>query len=222
MAVLRFNPNEPLEVALKFDGGKRVTSRIPDAPDQMMYSLCGDDTIYVPLIVAEQIDKLGIKKMELISICKTVRSNVTRWEVARMGDTATAPIAPATPFEQPTVLENQLTRSIAIAQQRQAVTPSKVQPAVAVSQSAAISAHAPQTQPIIAHTVASKLMAGALIAAFNATQEAERYAHTNGVELEFGTEDIRAIAATMFIQAAKDPAFLSSQPAKVNGGTTWQ
>ena len=38
----------------------------------------GDDTIYVPLHVAETITKLSIRKMELISICKRVSGNVTR------------------------------------------------------------------------------------------------------------------------------------------------
>ena len=77
MAVIRFDPNTPVKVALKYDGGKQVQSRIQDAPDQMMYTVCGDDTIYLPLGVAAQITKLGIKKMELISICKRVQGSVT-------------------------------------------------------------------------------------------------------------------------------------------------
>lgn len=71
MSVIRFDANVPVEIALKFDGGKQVKSRIPEAPDQMMYTVCGDDTIYVPLHVADQITQLGISKMELIAICKT-------------------------------------------------------------------------------------------------------------------------------------------------------
>jgi hypothetical protein len=126
--------NIPVEVALKYDGGKQVQSRIPEAPDQMMYTVCGDDTIYLPLSVAAQITALGIRKMELISIMKRA----------------------------------------------------------------------------------------ALIAAFDATQECERYAHTKGVELEFGTEDVRAISNTIFIQLSKDPGF-GALPQKVNGGAQpWQ
>jgi hypothetical protein len=39
MSVIRFEPNVPVEVALKYDGGKQVQSRIPEAPDQMMGSV---------------------------------------------------------------------------------------------------------------------------------------------------------------------------------------
>jgi len=42
----------------------------------MMYTVCGDDTIYVPLSVGEQITQLGVKKLELIAICKRQQSGV--------------------------------------------------------------------------------------------------------------------------------------------------
>ena len=97
MAKIRFDANVPVEVALKFSEGKRCPSTLHDKegnplPDQMFYTLCGDDTMYVSLAVADQIAALGIRKMELFSICKTVRNQVTKWEVKRVGDTATAPI----------------------------------------------------------------------------------------------------------------------------------
>ena len=105
MAVIRFDPNTVLEIALKYDGGKEVTSRIQDAPNQMMYTLCGDDTIYVPLHVADQITKLGIKRAELFSVCKRVTGNVTRWEVKRVGDTVTDPIPPHSFESLPTAVQ---------------------------------------------------------------------------------------------------------------------
>ena len=118
------------------------------------------------------------------------------------------------------MLENQLTRSIEqVKAQRALTTPAKPQ-STTVSRST-------QTQPNsnlapIAHTVVSRIMASALIAAFDATQECERYAHTKGVELEFGTEDVRAISNTIFIQLSKDPGF-GAGPQKVNGGAQpWQ
>jgi hypothetical protein len=99
MAKIRFAANVPVEVALKFSEGKRSQSSLKDKdgnplPDQMFYTLCvsGDDTMYVSLAVADQIAALGIRKMELFSICKTVRNQVTKWEVKRVGDTATAPL----------------------------------------------------------------------------------------------------------------------------------
>jgi hypothetical protein len=218
MAVIRFDANVPVELALKYDGGKQVQSRIPEAPDQMMYTVCGDDTIYLPLSVAAQITTLGIRKMELISIMKRVQGGVTKWLVQRAGDTTTAALAKP---EQPAMLENQLTRSIEQAKVQRALT------TPAAPQNTTVSRSTQQTQPNstpapIAHTVISRIMASALIAAFDATQECERYAHTKGVELEFGTEDVRAISNTIFIQLSKDPTF-GAFPQKVNGGAQpWQ
>jgi len=187
-AAIRFAANVPVEVALQFDGGKQVKSRIFDAPDQMMYTVCGDDAIYVPLSVASEIAQLGIKKMELISICRWQQGGVTRWEVKRLSEAAQ-------PAPEPSPQRNQ-------------VADLEIR-------------HADSTLVPIAHTVISKLMAASLIAAFDATQEAERYAHTKGVEIEFGAEDIRAISNTIFIALSKDPAF--AQPVKVNGGAQlWQ
>ena len=210
MAVLRFEPNEPLEVALKFDTGLRVSSaKYPEAPDQMKYTLCGEDSIYTPLGVAEQIEKLGIRKLELFSICKRVQNRITRWEVKRLGDAAT----PALPAQPPTVLEDQLTRSIdQIKNQRTLATPAGSQQQQQQPNGVA--------QPIITHTRASKLMAGALIAAIDAAREAEVYAAGHGIELEFQAEDVRAIASTLFIAASKDPGFLHPEQA-TNGGSLW-
>jgi hypothetical protein len=208
-----------VEVALKYDSGKRVPSRIPEAPDQIMYTVCGDDTIYLPLHVAEQIEKLGIKKMELISICKTVRGNVTRWEVKRLSEAA----EPASgPQLAPSIIEQQLTRSIAIAEHQKAqqalVAPAG--PVVRTQESLSTvnpAAQSNNTAPI-RHTTISEMMASALIAAFDATQEAERYAHSHGVEIEFGADDIRAISNTIFIQLSNNPGAHAAGAQKVNGG----
>jgi hypothetical protein len=227
MAVIRFDANVPVEVALKFDGGKEVTSRIPDAPNQMMYSLCGDDTIYLPLSVAAQISQLGIKKLELISICKRQQGGVTRWEVKRVGDTATAAIATRTGFDalptaiDATPIERQLTDSINQANQAKAQR-ALITPAVSPSTVVNGTITTPNSTPApIAHTTISRLMAASLIAAFDASQECERYAHSKGTEFEFSSEDIRAISNTIFIALSKDPNF--GKPQQVNGGAhSWQ
>lgn len=199
MAVLKFDPNAPVEIALKFDGGKQVQSRIPDAPDQMLFSVVGGNTIYVPLHVAEQIAEQGIRKLELFSICKTVRNNITKWEVKRLnGETAkTEPVQPQRALHTPATAH---------------------QNAPAVDQGAQIH---PNSTPIH-HTVVSKIMASALIAAFDATEEAQRYAHSKGVDFEFGTEDIRAIANTIFIALSKDGLQFAAAIARNEGAQPWQ
>ena len=216
MSVIRFDANVPVEVALKFDGGKQVKSRIPEAPDQMMYTVCGDDTIYVPLHVADQITQLGIKRAELMSICKRQQSGVTRWEVKRISEAA----EPAR-LEPATMLENQLTRSIEQANQQKAQRALQAPAGPQSTQAASPStSNTPNSTPPIAHTVISKIMASALIASIDATQEAERYAHSKGFELEFGADDIRAIAATIFITASKQAPYPADTPNA--GGATWR
>ena len=47
-------------------------------------------------------------------------------------------------------------------------------------------------------------MAAALIAAIDATAEAVVYAKSVGITLKFSEEDIRAVAATIYIQNARN------------------
>jgi hypothetical protein len=52
---------------------------------------------------------------------------------------------------------------------------------------------------------ATSLMGAALIAAIDAARQAEEYAASKGIPLEFRPEDLRCIANTLYIQACKDP-----------------
>jgi hypothetical protein len=148
-----------------------------------------------------------------MSICKRQQSGVTRWEVKRISEAA----EPARP--EPTMLENQLTRSIELANQQKAQRALEAPTGPHQSTSSG-TPNTPNSTPPIAHTVISKIMASALIASIDATQEAERYAHSKGFELEFGADDIRAIAATIFITASKQAPY----PVDTcdTGGATWR
>jgi hypothetical protein len=59
--ILRFNTNAPVEVALRWDDGKRVEGRYGE---QVMYTLEDDRVMYVPPVVAQQIRELGIRARE--------------------------------------------------------------------------------------------------------------------------------------------------------------
>ena len=75
--ILRFNTNAPVEVALRWDDGKRVEGRYGE---QIMYSLEGDRVMYVPPVVAKQIQELGIRAREIFEICKAeLREENKRW-----------------------------------------------------------------------------------------------------------------------------------------------
>ena len=70
-------------------------------------------------------------------------------------------------------------------------------------------------------TRASNVMAGALCAAVDAALIARDYAAAKGLAVTFGAEDLRAIAATMYIQACKDPLF-GERAAGVSGRAAWR
>ena len=75
--ILRFNTNAPVEVALRWDDGKRVEGRYGE---QIMYTLEGDRVMYVPPVVAKQIQELGIRAREIFEICKAeLREENKRW-----------------------------------------------------------------------------------------------------------------------------------------------
>ena len=242
MAVIKFDPNVPVEVALKYDSGRRVESRktFTDTdgketrlPDQMLYTVCGDDTMYLPLHIGEMIDRLGIKKLELVSICKRVKGKATKWEVKRVGDTQTEAIPPNNFDQLPTSIdatpiERQPTNSVNQVQQRKAVTPSKSSPPAATP--APIAQGTTHDRPIAAgHTHASLTMAASYIAIIDAMKLAEQYATSKGIPvkplvIEFLAEDVRAGAATIYIQACKDNSQLAAalvRNEQVNGGTRW-
>lgn len=65
----------------------------------------------------------------------------------------------------------------------------------------------PQTASSSHQTRASSIMGAALIAAIDAAALARQYAESKGLAVEFGPEDLRAIANTIYIQACKDPLF---------------
>src|ERR1039458_7382048 len=75
--ILRFNTNDPVEVAIRWDDGKRVEGRYGE---QVMYSLEGDRVMYVPPGVAQQIRELGIRAREIFQLCKAeLREENKRW-----------------------------------------------------------------------------------------------------------------------------------------------
>jgi len=75
--VLRFNTNTPVELALRWDDGKRVDGRYGE---QIMYTLIDDRVIYVPPIVATRIRELGIRANQVFEICKAeLRQENKRW-----------------------------------------------------------------------------------------------------------------------------------------------
>jgi len=170
---LRFETNVPVEVALAFDTGKPVEGRYGD---QLLYTLTDDRVMYVPPIVGDHIQKLGIGRDEPFLICKAEVKNGSRrsieWKVAR---------------------------------QRPAPTPTvQVEPAPAPA-SAAVTPVNGNNKTFACQAEADPLssmaavMLTALSAAVDVAHLAEQYAVGKGLNVRFASEDVRAIALTLYI-----------------------
>src|SRR5947209_2757655 len=82
--VVKFAVDTPIEVALRFETGKRVEGRYGD---QVMYSLLDNRIMYVPPFVDERIRELAIAAGEPLQLCKQAKSDGNRkwieWSVRR-------------------------------------------------------------------------------------------------------------------------------------------
>jgi len=67
MAKIEFEPNKPVEVALKYRDGREVDGRYGQ---QMFYSLTDGRSMYLDLEVAEKIRALGVERGELFLVEK--------------------------------------------------------------------------------------------------------------------------------------------------------
>ena len=69
--ILRFQPNQPERIVLKrVDGRPAPASRIPGAPEEVMFSLIDERLIFVPTDVAQQIHEQRIAPGEPVVIQK--------------------------------------------------------------------------------------------------------------------------------------------------------
>jgi hypothetical protein len=203
MAVLRFDPNVAVEVVLKFDSGRQVQSRIHNAPDQMMYTLASGDTMYVPLNVAEQIAKLGVRKGEPFLVTKTVANNVTRWQVERKNAQQAEKLSQSQPAAQPG-------------------------PKLVATQPEPVSEQPhPSATETIVHTGLSKLMAGCMVAAIDAAATARDYAHAKGLTIALSEQSIQDLATTALIHLQRmaeleckylEKAAIAMNRVQANGG----
>ena len=79
-STLRFEPNVPVDVALKYAGGFQVTSTKTNLP-QMMYTLTDGRRMYLDLPVAARVDALGVPKGQSFTICKVGKGKDAQWAV---------------------------------------------------------------------------------------------------------------------------------------------
>jgi hypothetical protein len=191
--ILRFNPNTPVEVALRFDNGKRVDGRYGE---QVMFTLEGDRVMYVPPVVANQIRQLGIRAREAFEICKAeLRDDNKRWiewRVRRLEEPRQPVESPNAPAAAASAL-NKEAQNHRNGSTRQTARPLDFQ----ASPDGTL-------LPVPVTGAGITAMELAMSGAAEIAQRVESRARIRNYSLQFTSEDIRAIGLTMFIQAMRE------------------
>jgi hypothetical protein len=221
---VEFPPNTPVAVVLAYDSPLEAPSK-RGGPLQYAYSLQDEKIMYMDEDPHRQIQSSGAKRGDALEITRKVARRAGRdaligWEVIHV-DTD---YQPGDPEGYPDTVDDddrddpndydgedrRPTRKAPPAPTRRAAPTPTSRPATKPATNGNASTptrstrNASTPQPPIRVTQASVQMCAALCAAIDAAAEAEVYARRKGMALEFQSEDIRTIAATLFIQHHKD------------------
>jgi len=165
---------QPQTIALKYSSGKRVTSRIPGAPDQIMYTLADGRRAYFDLAVAQEIDSLRLAPGQPFTI---VKYGPGQWDVqyAHSCEGAAAPPSPRAQAPRP-----------------------QAEPDLPPHPWPAAPAPAPQRMNGAGEDVA-QVMARCYQSAIDIAAAAQEAARGRGLHITASFEDVRCIAATLCI-----------------------
>ncbi len=185
--ILRFNVNVPAQVALRYSEGKPVQGRYGE---QVMYTLVDDRIMYVPVCVAARIGELEIRAGQPFEICKAeVREGNRKWIewFVRRPDESSLP-----GFSSVAILrEPQNGRNGGGA--NPASHPLRLE---SRSDGALV--------PVPVNVSRSLSMELSVNAAVEIVQRVEQRAALRNQPIRFSSEDVRAIALTMFIQSSRE------------------
>jgi hypothetical protein len=190
--ILRFNTNSPVELSLRWNDGKRVDGRYGE---QVMFTLEDDRVMYVPPVVAKQIQDLGIRAREIFEICKAeLREDNKRWIEWHVKK-----------LEQPRHPASSANGSDAAATGLNGQAQNHRNGTTERKQALEFQASADGTLlPVPVAGAGITCMELAMNGATEIAQRVESRARMRNYSLQFTSEDIRAIGLTMFIQAMRE------------------
>jgi hypothetical protein len=181
-----FEANVPVTATLAYADGLKVQGRFGD---QIMYSLADGRVMYVPPIVRDKLVELGIRQNEPFDICRAERGDGNR----RFVDWVIQPHGAASPIAS--------TNSHADAPGAQVNGDRRAR--FKPDGKGNGNGGEPVGVPASAATAEIALCA-ALMSSIDAALAAEQYASAHGLSVRFGSEDLRAMALSLFIQHARD------------------
>lgn len=179
---LKLQINQPIELTLTRPDPKRYQN---GDRTSLMYSVKlpdgTEEKIFLPPSCADSIADLRIQPREWFTLCRRKTSEGREF------------------FDLHTSANSARSSS---PRQQQSTAPAPIpSTAAAIPQTTNSKSPASANAPV----QATKLMSAAFISAIDAAKAAEQYAASQGIALEFGPDDFRAVAATIYIQACKDP-----------------
>ena len=179
-----FEANVPVTATLAYAGGLKVQGRFGD---QVMYSLTDGRVMYVPPMVRDKLVELGIRQNEPFAICRAERREGGR----RFVDWVVQPNSSAAPPQSATAHGD---------------TPGS--PAdgsgARVKPNGNGNGNGKAANAPIKFGTDETALRAALTASIDAALAAEQYASAYGLSIRFGSEDLRAMALSLFIQHARD------------------
>jgi hypothetical protein len=180
-----FEANVPVTATLAYADGLKVQGLFGD---QVMYSLADGRVMYVPPIVRDKLVELGIRQNEPFDICRAERREGNR----RFVDWVVQPNGSATLSHSTASHSNMLGAPM------NGDNGARIKPNGDGNGNG---------KPVIApasSSTAETALRAALTASIDAALAAEQYASAHGLSVRFGSEDLRAMALSLFIQQARD------------------
>ncbi len=206
MSVLRFQTNVPVEVALAYSDGKEVEGQYGP---QLMFSLAeapnGEKTMYVPPIVAERLKELHVDRGQRVQICKAeVKSGNRRsieWQVTRIDPD---PRWQNPPRPEPAAPPPAMVVGAAVPIRSTGSDPGNGQSSTPANGNS----HPPVNGHATANGVPYWDPKAKLLRCYDEAIDvlvlARDHAAGKGLPVQFTGEDLRQVAATLYIDAGKD------------------
>jgi hypothetical protein len=189
METIKFETNMPQVLALAFTDGKPVESQFTGS--QVMFSTVDGRRMYLAPFVAEKIRAAGIAARMPFEICKRQVGRAIEWQV-KTHNAAAGAVSEATPTAAQVRSINQtVPKEYNGNGYRDEATPN-----------AAAGARGNNAPAVPLSRGGTKLM-GALAAAVQAVLETEAYCARQGRDFSFTSEDVRALAITVYISDCK-------------------
>jgi hypothetical protein len=182
-----FEANVPVTATLTYADGLKVQGRFGD---QVMYSLSDGRVMYVPPIVRDKLTELGIRQNQPFNICRAERRDgnhrFVAWIVQANG--LASPPQSATWHSNAPGSAPSGDNTVGVRSNGNGSGNGNGRPTIAVG----------------AAGTAGSALRTTLMASIDAALAAEQYASAHGLSVRFGSEDLRAMALSLFIQHARD------------------